>query len=264
LNSITALRQWRRFPGENSSFNSGFRNERIKIRLFPNLMLNFCKGQLVTEITEENPPRQAWRQAVKKAMRKATRKEALERYGTKKPVFDYRWEHVKAVVPLAVKLAKLMEADVEVVEAAAWLHDVRKGSGNNHPQKGAAFARRFLPETDFPPQKIEAVAAAIADHMGLYLDQPLTSLESQVLWDADKLAKLGITAAMHWLGGDVAKGNRHTTKDLIKDGRSTEWQNKTVESMHTAPARAAAHKRLNAYNRLWDQLEAELRGDDLV
>jgi uncharacterized protein len=218
----------------------------------------------MTEITEENLPPKAWRRAVKKAMRQATHKEAMERYGTKKPVFDYRWEHVKAVVPLAVKLAKLVGADVEVVEAAAWLHDIRKRAGNNHPEKGAAFARKFLPQTDFPPEKIEAVAEAIADHMGLYLEEPLTSLESQVLWDADKLAKLGITAAMHWLGGDVARGYRHTTRELIKNGRSTEWQIKTVESMHTAPARAAAQKRLDAYNQLWDQLEAELNGDDLV
>ncbi len=217
----------------------------------------------MTEITEEKPPQKAWRRSVKRAMRRATRQEALERYGTKKPVFDYRWEHVKAVVPLAIKLADLVGADRDIVEAAAWLHDVRKGAGNDHPEKGAAFARKFLPQTDFPPEKIEAVAQAIADHMGLYLKDPLTSLESQVLWDADKLAKLGITAAMHWLGGDVARGNRHTTKDLIENGRSTEWQKKTVKSMHTAPARKAAKKRLKAYDQLWDQLEAELLGDDL-
>lgn len=216
----------------------------------------------MTEETTETP-RKAWRKAVKKAMRRATKKEALERYGTKKPVFDYRWEHVKAVVPLAIKLAELVGADVEVVEAAAWLHDVRKGAGNNHPEKGAAFARRFLPQTDFPPEKIEAVAQAITDHMGLYLKKPLNNLESQVLWDADKLAKLGITAAMHWLGGDVAKGQRHTTRDLIENGRSTDWQKKTVKSMHTAPARKAAQKRLKAYNQLWDQLERELLGEDL-
>lgn len=216
----------------------------------------------MTEETTETP-RKVWRKAVKKAMRRATKKEALERYGTKKPVFDYRWEHVKAVVPLAIKLAELVGADVEVVEAAAWLHDVRKGAGNNHPEKGAAFARRFLPQTDFPPEKIEAVAQAITDHMGLYLKKPLNNLESQVLWDADKLAKLGITAAMHWLGGDVAKGQRHTTRDLIENGRSTDWQKKTVKSMHTAPARKAAQKRLKAYNQLWDQLERELLGEDL-
>ena len=214
----------------------------------------------MTETIEKKLP---WRKAVKKAMRRATRKEALERYGTKKPVFDYRWEHVKAVVPLAIKLAELIGADVEVVEAAAWLHDVKKGSGNDHPEKGAAFARNLLPQTDFPADKIEAVAEAIAAHMGLYLKKPLTNLESQVLWDADKLAKLGITAAMHWLGGDVAKGQRHTTRDLIENGRSTTWQKKTVKSMHTAPARKAAKKRLKAYNKLWDQLESELNGDDL-
>jgi hypothetical protein len=34
--------------------------------------------------------------------------------------------------------------------------------------------------------------------------------------------------------------------------------------MHTAPARQAAQQRLNAFNHLWQNLEAELRGDDLL
>jgi hypothetical protein len=33
--------------------------------------------------------------------------------------------------------------------------------------------------------------------------------------------------------------------------------------MHTEPARRAARKRLEAFNRLWDELEGELAGDDL-
>ena len=84
---------------------------------------------------------------------------------------NYRWEHVKAVVMLARKLARLTNADEEIVEAAAWLHDIRKDAADNHPQEGATYARQFLPTTDFPPEKIEPVAQAIIDHMGLWLDQ---------------------------------------------------------------------------------------------
>jgi hypothetical protein len=51
-----------------------------------------------------------WRKAVKKAMREATIKEAVERYDTKNPTFNYRWEHVTAVVTLAIKLAELTGA----------------------------------------------------------------------------------------------------------------------------------------------------------
>lgn len=196
-------------------------------------------------------------------MRKATEREALHRFGSKEPVFNYRWEHVTAVVTLALKLAELTGADRDVVEAAAWLHDVRKEAGESHPQEGATFARKFLLKTDFPTEKIERVARAIEDHMGLWRDEPLQGLESQVLWDADKLAKLGVTAAFHWTGGDLAKGKSRTTMDLIARGRSADWQERTVESMHTAPARRAAAARIATYNQLWDRLEAELNGEDL-
>jgi uncharacterized protein len=204
-----------------------------------------------------------WRKAVRKAMRKVTIKEAQQHSGRTEPIYNYRWEHVTAVVTLAVKLASLTGADEEVVEAAAWLHDIAKDKGSNHPQMGAAYARRFLPRTNFPADKIERVAQAIEQHMGLWRSHPLETLESQVLWDADKLAKIGLTAAFHWTGLNLTEGKPRTTEELITNGRKASWQEKTVASMHTAPAKRAAQARLEAYNGLWNQLEGELNGDDL-
>jgi uncharacterized protein len=197
-------------------------------------------------------------------MYKVTLAELRGRYDTEKVSFNYRWEHVTTVVTLALKLAELTGADAEVVEAAAWLHDIRKYKDRDrHPITGAAFARDFLPTTDFPPEKIEAVAQAIADHMGLWRDEPLTVLESQVLWDADKLAKIGLTAIFHWTGFSLAGAEMRTLAGLIERGRSADWQAKTVASMHTAPARRAAEARLAAYRGLYDALEGELAGADL-
>lgn len=204
-----------------------------------------------------------WRKAAQKAMLQATERELIDRHGKADPSFNYRWEHVTAVVTLAIKLAHLTDADAEVVEAAAWLHDVRKNSGDNHPVEGAKFARQFLPTTNFPAQKIERVARAIEEHMGLWRDEPLQMLESQVLWDADKLAKIGLTAAFHWTGGSLAGAKMRTLSDLIARGRTADWQAKTVASMHTEPARRAAQARFAAYNWLWQELDRELKGEDL-
>ena len=205
-----------------------------------------------------------WREAARARMYEATLAELRGRLGTEKVSFNYRWEHVTTVVTLALRLAELTGADAEIVEAAAWLHDVCKFSdGQRHPQAGAADARAFLPTTDFPPHKIEAVAAAIADHMGLWRDEPLTVLESQVLGDADKLAKIGLTAIFHWTGGWLAGKEMRTLDALIARGRDAEWQVKTVASMHTAPARRAAAARLAAYGDLYNALERELTGEDL-
>jgi uncharacterized protein len=197
-------------------------------------------------------------------MYEVTLAELKDRYGTTKTSFNYRWEHVTTVVKLAMRLVDLTGADAEIVEAAAWLHDIRKyQDGERHPETGAAFTCDFLPTTDFPTQKIEAVASAIADHMGLWRDEPLVILEAQVLWDADKLAKIGLTAIFHWTGGSLAGSKMQTLDKLIKRGQANDWQPKTVASMHTAPARRAAEARLRSYLQLYEALEAELAGEDL-
>jgi len=201
-----------------------------------------------------------WRAAVRQLMADAAAAE-IDVPGAS---FNYRWEHVTNVVTLALKLADLVGADREVVEAAAWLHDVTKREGESHATSGAIFARDFLPQTDFPPEKIDVVARAIADHKGLWRDEPLTELESMVLWDADKLSKIGLTAAFHWTGMALAGDRLTTLADLITASRDAPWLEKTVASMHTAPARQAAQTRLEAYNLLYSELEAELKGDDLV
>ena len=199
-----------------------------------------------------------WRPAVREAMRRAAEAESGRSAG-----FNYRWEHVTVVVVLAGKLAGLTGADQEIVEAAAWLHDVTKRDGEEHAQSGAQVAAQFLPQTDFPEEKIAAVVQAIAQHKGLWREEPLTNLESMVLWDADKLSKLGLTAAFHFTAMILARDEPVTTDDLHDDLISADWQSRTVKSMHTQPARRAAEARLASYERLLADLERELQGDDL-
>lgn len=196
-------------------------------------------------------------------MKEATEQEIVDRYGSRDVSFNYRWEHVTTVVRLAKRLAKLTKADKEIVEAAAWLHDVRKSSQGNHALAGAEFARLYLPKTDFPAKKVECVAHAIEVHMGLWRDEPLTDLEAMVLWDADKLSKIGLTAAFHWTGGSLAGFQPTSIQEIIEQGQQVEWQERTVASMHTKPAKMAARTRLQHYNWLWQTLEDELNGADL-
>ncbi len=205
-----------------------------------------------------------WRQAARQVMRQATEQEILDRYGSMGVSFNYRWEHVITVVRLATRLADLTGADADVVEAAAWLHDIRKETKDQHAAEGAQYARRYLPHTDFPIDKVERVAHAIEVHMGLWRDEPLTDLEAMVLWDADKLAKIGLTAVFHWMGGSLAGFQTTTIQEIIGRGQDAHWQEKTVASMHTEPARRAAQIRLDHYNWLWQALDEELSGDDLV
>ena len=204
-----------------------------------------------------------WRRAVRREMKKAAVSESNGRSNGASSSFNYRWEHVTAVVTYAMKLADILGADKDVVEAAAWLHDVNKSDGDNHARSGASFARSFLRKTNFPKKKIDRVAEAIGDHQGLWRKKPLKDIESMILWDADKLSKIGLTAAFHWTGKALAGIEMTTMAEIIASGKDAEWQEKTVASMHTKPAKKAAKKRLKAYNRLWADLETELNGDDI-
>ena len=214
-----------------------------------------------------------WRETIRAAARKAARVEDRERWGDARTPFEYRWEHVKAVARLAVRLAERTGADREVCEAAAWLHDVAKaqpreptGAGDgrrkDHGRDGAIAARRILAETNFPAHKIEPVADAIGKHVGLSHDEPVEPLEAAVLWDADKLSKLGATIVLHGLGYLLAEGTS-ATKELIERLWDEGWAVGIVDNLNTAPARAAGRERLEVYRAFCQQALREYAGDDL-
>ncbi|MCB0141510.1 MAG: HD domain-containing protein, partial [Caldilineaceae bacterium] len=103
--------------------------------------------------------------------------------------FEYRWEHVREVVKLATWLAAQIDAadradkqavDREVLEAAAWLHDIAK-LRPNHAQAGAVEAAQILRQTDFPPAKVAQMANVIRQHEGMFRpqgDDPLEPIEA--------------------------------------------------------------------------------------
>ena len=173
--------------------------------------------------------------------------------------FNHRWEHVRAVVRLSLWLAQEMGADPEIAEAAAWLHDICKG-GASHGTAGAKEAKKVLDGTDFPPDKIPAVVDAIARHVGLYRapeSPPLEPLETAILWDADKLSKLGVQALAYNLGMNYLNG-----LDLVQRRRNMlEFTqavlNRTVASMNTEPARRLAEQRYQAMVGVLEMWEEE-------
>jgi uncharacterized protein len=189
------------------------------------------------------------------------------RWGDDRTPFDYRWEHVRAVVRLATRLAECTGADRDVCEAAAWLHDVGRPRSQerrtSHGIEGAAMARDILAQSDFPPDKIEAVVDAIAKHSGLETSDVIEPLEAAVLWDADKLTKLGATIVLHATGYFVSEG-RKTTEALIKALCNDHWGDGIVRCLNTAPARAVGRERLATYRNLCTAAKREFRGDDLL
>lgn len=163
-------------------------------------------------------------------------------------VFDHRWEHVQQVVAIALWLAEETGADREIVEAAAWLHDIRKGE-RHHAQAAADAIPGLLAQTDFPPQKVAAVAEAIRAHEGLTRapdEAPMQPIERAVLWDADKLTKVGVQALAYslsacWFDGMTLIERRRSADEFARTTLA-----RTVESFNTTPARAEGRRRYAA------------------
>lgn len=207
------------------------------------------------------PAQPAWRAACKRVARDAAEMEARGQWhladGEAIP-FNYRWEHVQHVVGLACWLAAETGADTEIVEAAAWLHDVRK-TEPKHALRGAEAAVEILAATDFPPAKIAEVADAIRQHEGLYRDDPdaLTPLEAAVLWDADKLSKIGVQALVYALSTRYVMGRTLDERRAKNQRFLDDVLVRTVASMNTAPARQLAEDRLRQNQIIMDLWAAD-------
>ena len=102
------------------------------------------------------------------------------------------FEHVLRVLQLVRHIGALEGADMQVLEAAALLHDVARAEeaagGPCHAQAGAERARQIL--AGHPTEQVEAVAEAIRTHRYRGDAVPRT-LEARILYDADKLDAIG-------------------------------------------------------------------------
>ncbi len=173
--------------------------------------------------------------------------------------FNYRWEHVQRVVQIALWLADETGADRDTVEAAAWLHDICK-SEPNHGAAGAAEAQWILLQTDFPHEKVPGVVDAITRHVGLRRrdgEPPMTPVESAVLWDADKLTKLGVGVLAYNLSTDQFDGLSLAERRAELQKFTRDVLGRTVTSMNTAPGRRLAEERYQAMVALLDLWESE-------
>lgn len=108
----------------------------------------------------------------------------------------HAFDHIERVYALAERLAQAEGADLEIVRAAALLHDAAGAAPADvagraaHHEDSAAFARKVLAAEGWPPDRIEAVAHCIRAHRFRGTEPPRT-IEAQILFDSDKLDVLG-------------------------------------------------------------------------
>ena len=108
----------------------------------------------------------------------------------KKPTSKYGYEpyvyHFVPMVEYSKLLAEKLNADQEIVEIAAWLHDIGSivNGRENHHVTGAEIAEKKLKELGYSQEKIEKIKHCILSHRGSQNIKRKTA-EAQIIADAD-------------------------------------------------------------------------------
>jgi len=189
------------------------------------------------------------------------------------------FDHVWRVVRLAEHLAQREGADVDIVRAAALLHDIGLDQGRaGHETSAAQRAKDILREHGYAEAALDAIAHAIEAHRFRSGPTPRT-LEAQVLFDADKLdsiGAIGVARAFAFSGHRGQKLWADVPPDYVDppDGREADpRQHTAVHEFHvklkqikdrllTATGRAIAEKRHAYMVGFYEQLDREVNGDE--
>lgn len=200
-------------------------------------------------------------------------------YSNEDAVHDF--EHVLRVYHTAMKLGKEEHADLEIIAAAALLHDSRGaepgGAGREeHHLASALFAGEVLKEEGWPPERIAAVQHAIRAHRYRGKEDRPETMEAKVLFDADKLDVIGAIGTARTIAYSVLAGEpmyerpsgqfRRTGRELPGEHHSSyhEYLFKLCnvkDRLFTASARRMAEQRHKAMSAFFEQLSAEYEGE---
>jgi uncharacterized protein len=103
---------------------------------------------------------------------------------------------------MAEKIGTAEGADMEIVRAAALLHDAEDsapgGDGSeraNHHNASAIFARRILEAEGWGEERIARVQHSIRAHRFRGKEEAPSTIEAKVIFDSDKLDVLGAVGA---------------------------------------------------------------------
>jgi uncharacterized protein len=106
------------------------------------------------------------------------------------------FDHVVRVWRLAERIAREENADLEIIRAAALLHDVRGALAgeeirSQHHLLSAEFAGKMLAKKGWEEERIQAVQYCIRMHRFRGNGEIPATLEARILFDADKLDVIG-------------------------------------------------------------------------
>ena len=103
---------------------------------------------------------------------------------------SHDWEHVNRVFLLATRIAEEMEADLEIVQLGALLHDIGRTVGEPHNITGVSKTREILEAFRYDTTRLKEIENIVKNH-NMDNWSKLSTIEEKIVWDADKLDGLG-------------------------------------------------------------------------
>ena len=110
-------------------------------------------------------------------------------------------DHVLRVLKRCIRLGEKLDADLEILVAAVYLHDLGRHYVDDkaHGALSAQKAEPVLERINFPQKKRNAVLHAIRVHDVGATPEDRTTLESKILYDADKIDTLGVVGVLRYI-----------------------------------------------------------------
>lgn len=204
---------------------------------------------------------------------------ARQYYVNTDPVHDFT--HIERVYAMAERLASAEGADLEVVRAAALLHDAdgtTPGSDvrREHHLCSAEIAEKVLRAEGWTQERISAVQHCIRAHRYRDDREPPQTIEAKCLFDADKLDVLGAIGAVRVVVYAALAGTPFYTepsRQFIETGKEVAGElhsayheylfklRKIEKKLYTNRAREVARERSRYLDEFFLQLIAEINGE---
>jgi len=153
--------------------------------------------------------------------------------------------HIIPTVKYAKTLAKKLNADVEICEISAWLHDIglAKGDLKTHNITGAKEAEKILKKLNYSNEKIEEVKHCILAHITKGLKKGKT-LEAKILASADAMSHFDGIAEIYWVAFRVKKLDKNEGKKWVKKKLEDDWKKLLPEAKEIVKEKYNAMKLL--------------------
>lgn len=197
------------------------------------------------------------------------------------PVHDF--EHVCRVYRVSERIAQAEGADLEIVHAAALLHDskgatpAKGGKGRKeHHLASSEFAGEILAKEGWPEDRIRAVQHCIRAHRFRHTGERPQSLEAQCLFDADKLDVLGAIGAARTIAYAALAGQpayAEPSESFFRTGIKEPGEphsayheylfklRRVKDQLFTQTGKSIAAERDSFLSQFFEQLQAECRGE---